>query len=86
MKNEQLICNLKQNYFVGEMRYLMHEPFSADVIVTQPVKYFKWSYEKIDLMQKGYPNFKTKLIEIIGRDLILKLQSERNFLNIVSKS
>lgn len=74
--DNKIISQLHGNFLLGEMRYLTRKPISADVIVHKNVNYISWTYEVLDILQKRRPDIRTKLIEVIGKDLIHKIQKQ----------
>jgi len=76
-KNNKTIAELTHHFFVGEMRFLTQQPMSADVRAKSAVvRYLEWDYEQLMQLQKKKPDIYMKILTILGRDLVYKLQNQ----------
>lgn len=74
IKNKVKITELPKHFFIGEMRFLTQKPMSADVIAHNRVEFISWDEATITKLKNTHPDTYRKLLSILGRDLISKLQ------------
>ena len=65
-----------QFYFIGEMSFVTQKPMVASVRTETDVSYVEWPYECLIQLKSQRPHLYTKLLEVIGRDLIRKIQNQ----------
>ena len=69
------IASLSRGDFIAEISFLTEEPASANVFLSNDVKYIKWSQEQIREFQTTNIGFWSKLHHVLSRDLIKKIKS-----------
>ena len=69
------IATLSRGNFIAEISLLTEEPATADVFLSENVKYIKWSQDKIRHFQTTNIGFWSKLHHVLSRDLIKKIKS-----------
>lgn len=75
-KKGKIMAYLSGQFFIGEMRYLAHKPISANVLVVNPITYLQWSFETLDKLKEKKRDTYLKISEILGIDLVSKVQKE----------
>ena len=73
--NGKEIATLSRGNFIAEISLLTEEPATADVFLSDSVKYIKWSQDKIRHFQSTNIGFWSKLHHVLSRDLIKKIKS-----------
>jgi hypothetical protein len=68
------VATLSRGNFVAEISLLTEKPATADVFLSDNVKYIKWSQEKIRHFQSTNIGFWSKLHHVLSRDLIKKIK------------
>tara|TARA_B100000579_G_scaffold438025_1_gene471039 strand:+ start:5049 stop:5675 length:627 start_codon:yes stop_codon:yes gene_type:complete len=74
-QNSNEIASLNRGDFIAEISFLTEEPASANVFLSNDVKYIKWSQEQIREFQTTNIGFWSKLHHVLSRDLIKKIKS-----------
>ena len=74
-QNSNEIASLSRGDFIAEISFLTEEPASANVFLSNDVKYIKWSQEQIREFQTTNIGFWSKLHHVLSRDLIKKIKS-----------
>lgn len=64
---------LGKNHFVGEMSYFNKGRASNTVIVKEPAEFYYWDYDTLKELQRKKPNLFMKLVEAMGKDIVVKL-------------
>lgn len=60
--------------FIGEMSFFSHDPASADVVATTPVRFHRWDQDDLRNMSKLNQECSTALQIALGRDVTMKLR------------
>lgn len=64
---------LDHYHFVGEMSYFNEGKASNTVFVNDPAEYLYWNYDDLHDLQRKKPNLFMKLVEAMGKDIVLKM-------------
>lgn len=80
IKSGQPLDNLEPGEFVGEMGFLTHQVCSASAVVQGKSELLVWEFEKLTEFFEEHPNVNTKLLSILGVDVVRKLQYQSNVL------
>lgn len=76
IKNNHDIATLATGAFVGEMSFLTQEVVSADVLADGQTELITWSQDELRHLSITHPAIYTKLLAILGVDLVHKLQQQ----------
>lgn len=67
------ILELGPYHFVGEMSYFSDGNASTTIHAREPVDYLYWNYEDLRRLQVRNPPLFMKMIEAMGKDIMLKM-------------
>ena len=71
--NDKPVATLGSGRFIGEMSFLGGGKTSAAVDVVEPARYISWQREKLEAFLGRYPDVRSSLQLLIGKDLVAKL-------------
>lgn len=60
-------------HFIGEMSYFSDGKASSTIFVREPVDYLYWNYADLHRLQLQSPPLFMKILEAMGKDLMLKM-------------
>jgi CRP-like cAMP-binding protein len=72
------VVELGKNHFIGEMSYFNQGRASNTVFVNEPAEYYYWDYDTIHELQRKKPNLFMRLVEAMGKDIVLKMIAQNN--------
>ncbi len=75
-RSEKIIALIEPGAFIGEMSFMSNEPAAASAIAVETVQYAYWKHDDIEKLKQKNINSYNKLISIIGRDLVRKLNQK----------
>lgn len=67
------IIELGNYHFIGEMSYFNDGNASTTVYAREPVEYLYWNYSELHRLQLRKPSLFMKMIEAMGKDIMLKM-------------
>lgn len=67
------ILELGNYHFIGEMSYFSDGNASTTIHAREPVEYLYWNYEDLHRLQERKPPLFMKMIEAMGKDIMLKM-------------
>lgn len=76
-KNGQLIANLDQFNYIGEMHYLTHKPMTADVKAKNKITCITWHFDTLKQLKSKNPHTYTRFLETIANDLVAKISHQQ---------
>mgnify|MGYP003394027288 CR=1 FL=1 len=80
-RSRQQIGQVRRGQFLGEMGFLTEKPASAEVIVTEKLRYVEWSHRGLEYFFEKKPQLKVDIHAAIGSDLIRKLVVPNTFVS-----
>lgn len=72
------ILELGKYHFIGEMSYFNDGNASTTIYAREPVEYMYWSYKDLQQLQVKKPSQFMKMIEAMGKDIMLKMLHRNN--------
>lgn len=73
---EGSVLELGAYHFIGEMSYFHDSKASATIYAHEPVEYLYWNYADLHRLQEKKPRLFMKMIEAMGKDIMLKMLSQ----------
>ncbi len=70
---EEAIIEVGPYHFIGEMSYFRDGKASTTIYAKEPVDYIYWSYSDLHRLQANKPSLFMKMVEAMGKDIILKM-------------
>jgi len=75
----ELIAQLVQGRFAGEMGLISEEPVSADVLAVDAVRYVSWRASDLKELMAESTLFEKYLPGLLGQDMATKLRETEEF-------
>jgi hypothetical protein len=72
---DEVVAQLRDGQFIGEMSYVRRGVARGDVVVTgdAPIQYLEWERESLDKYLEKHPDLASVMFVILGSDLAEKL-------------
>ena len=74
----ELIATVARGSFLGEMSFLTGGKQEADVVAPGEIEYLAWDARTMARLKRKKPALFTKLLNVLGVDLISKLRAQRD--------
>ncbi|MCW8469091.1 cyclic nucleotide-binding domain-containing protein [Fluoribacter gormanii] len=73
---DEAIIEVGPYHFIGEMSYFRDGKASTTIYAREPVDYLSWSYSDLRRLQENKPPLFMKMVEAMGKDIILKMLNQ----------
>ena len=74
-RNDILVRTIKRGDFVGETTFLSKQPMTADIVITEPVRFLSWSNHDLESFIDNQPEIGASLQKEFGACLARKLNA-----------
>lgn len=71
---DEVITQLKDGAFIGEMEFLSKKPATATVIVNEPTSYIRWSQSDLRGLLTRNPGMSSAMQSVFSSDMVQKLK------------